>query len=271
MTEKRYRTPQGDIHYWLDGQASAGPSLIFLPGLTADHRLFQAQTEHFRQSFRLLVWDAPGHNASRPFSQDYSLADKARWLREIMLAEGLEDPVLIGQSMGGYVSQCFMQLYPGVARGFISIDSAPIKRRYISAAELWIMRNAETMYRLYPWQALIRAGAEGCAETEAGRRLMAEMMSGYDREDYVRLVGHGYRILARAIEADLPYKLYCQSLLICGERDRAGATKRYNLEWARCEGLPLRLIPNAGHNSNTDAPDAVNRAIEQFLGELAKE
>ena len=34
------------------------------------------------------------------------------------------------QSMGGYVSQAFIDLYPGEAAGFVSVDSAPLKSRY---------------------------------------------------------------------------------------------------------------------------------------------
>jgi hypothetical protein len=35
----------------------------------------------------MLTWDAPGHAASRPFKLDFSLADKARWVRDILQAE----------------------------------------------------------------------------------------------------------------------------------------------------------------------------------------
>lgn len=41
MQEKLYATPYGEIHYWVD--SDRGPEaiiLIFLPGLTADHWLF---------------------------------------------------------------------------------------------------------------------------------------------------------------------------------------------------------------------------------------
>ena len=64
-----------------------GPSLIFLPGLTADHRLFEKQTEYFDGKYRMFVWDAPGHASSYPFRMDFSLADKAVWLNEIIEPE----------------------------------------------------------------------------------------------------------------------------------------------------------------------------------------
>lgn len=40
-------------------------------------------------------------------------------------AEAITRPVLVGQSMGGYVAQAFMSLFPDVAKGFASVDSCP--------------------------------------------------------------------------------------------------------------------------------------------------
>ena len=72
-------------------------------------------------------------------------------------------------------------------------------------------------------------------------------------------------MLAEAFEANLVYSIPCPAILLCGEKDRAGSTKRYNKAWAKVSGLPLCWIKGAGHNSNTDCPDEVNRIIQEFL------
>ena len=64
-------------------------ALIFLPGLTADHRLFDKQIEYFKNKFRVLVWDAPGHAVSYPFKLDFDLFDEAKWLDKIITKEGI--------------------------------------------------------------------------------------------------------------------------------------------------------------------------------------
>lgn len=265
MTEKTLRVRQGEIHYWVNDFLPGRTTLVFLPGLTADHRLFAQQTEYFAEKYNVLVWDAPGHYMSRPFELDFTLMDKAAWLHEILLAENVGKPVLIGQSMGGYVSQCYMEKYPGSAGAFVSIDSAPLQRKYMTAAEIWLMKHTEAIYKPYPWKALVKSGAKGCAETEYGQNLMREMMNTYAKDEYCALVCHGYRILANAVDADLPYQIDCPALLICGKHDAAGSTKRYNKSWTKEENLHLEWIPNAGHNSNTDQPEIVNRLIEDFI------
>ena len=130
MQEKLHHTTQGSIHYWTDACAPGPMTLVLLPGLTADHRLFDRPIDAFRGRWRLLAWDPPGHGASRPFALTFGLADKARWLHAILEQEGVSRFCLVGQSMGGYVAQSFLQQFPGQAAGFISIDSAPLGRRY---------------------------------------------------------------------------------------------------------------------------------------------
>ena len=58
MIEKTFETSHGSIHYWinLDG-ARKEPELVFLPGLNADHRLFDKQIEFFEGKYPVFVWE----------------------------------------------------------------------------------------------------------------------------------------------------------------------------------------------------------------------
>lgn len=267
MTEKQFQTPCGIIHYWVSASAEkARLQLVFLPGLTADHRLFDRQIAFFEGKIPLFVWDAPGHASSWPFELSFHLSDKARWLHDILRCEGFDRPVLVGQSMGAYLAQCYAEFFPADMAGFISIDSAPLQREYYTALELWLLERMEPVYRRYPWQSLLKSGTQGVATSDYGRALMREMMLVYDGDQarYARLAGHGFRILAEAVEAKLPYRIPCPALLICGEKDQAGSSKRYNRAWAKKTGFPIRWISGAGHNANTDAPETVNRLIAEF-------
>lgn len=268
MYEKVFTTALGKIHYWVNEHVDGRRNVVMLAGLTADHHLFDKQWEAFEETYNLLSWDAPGHAASRPFSADFTLMDKAEWLHGILEQEGMKEPVLIGQSMGGYVAQCFLQKYPGEAAGFISIDSAPLKREYVTAAEIWLLKRTEPMYRAFPWKSLKKLGISGTAKSAYGRKLMEHFIDSYSKDEYCRLAGHGMRMLAEAMEADLPYVIDCPVILICGEKDQAGSAKRYNKRWSEKEGLTLFMIKDAGHNANTDKPEEVNRIIDTFIRSL---
>jgi pimeloyl-ACP methyl ester carboxylesterase len=270
IVEKTYATPCGAIHYWIHTMDSDATTLVFLPGLTADHRLFEKQIEYFQNKYNVFVWDAPAHAASWPFEFDFDLFDKAKWLNGIFEQEKITKPVIVGQSMGGYVGQVYAERYPERLQGFISIDSAPLQRKYVTRLEIWLLKRMEPVYLCYPWKYLLKSGTTGVAVSEYGKTLMYDMMMVYDgdKKRYARIAGHGFKILANAMERDLPYAIRCPALLICGEQDRAGSCIRYNKAWNKNTGIPLEWIKEAGHNANTDKPETVNQLIEKIVEQL---
>ena len=269
VERKRFDTASGGIAYWVDASVGSGtPWLVFLPGLTADHTLFDAQMAYFSGKANCLVWDAPAHGASRPYPLDFSMGDLACILHGILDLEGITHPVLVGQSLGGYISQAFIDRYPSEVAGFVSIDSAPLKRKYYPTWEVKVLRHTKGMYQAIPWALLKPWGSWGTATTERGRAGMRSFMDGYSKREYVDLAAHGYRMLADAVEAGRAYDIDCPVLLLCGEKDRAGDVRPFNRKWAAGEGIPLVWVPGAGHNSNVDAPGFVNAQIERFIASL---
>ncbi|MCW6676861.1 alpha/beta hydrolase [Aerococcaceae bacterium NML180378] len=271
MIEKVFATALGNIHYWVRKHAdNSVVTLVFLPGLTADHRLFDQQVGHFKSKYNIFVWDAPGHANSYPFDLTFNLLDVARWLEAILTEEKLVNPIIIGQSMGGYIGQAYSELFPDKLCGFVAIDSAPLQRQYVTRLEIELLKRTEPIYKYYPWWLLLKQAPKAVATSVYGRQLMLEMMQTYDGNQprYAALAGHGYRMLAEAMEADLSYQLVCPALLICGKKDRAGSCVRYNKAWHKRTGLPIVWLEGAGHNSNTDAPQQVNALIGKFVQQV---
>ncbi len=80
---------------WInESNKQSGIALIFLPGLTADHRLFDKQIEYLRISSE--YWcGTPGHARHIPFElRDFDLFDEAKWLNEILINEGIDQPIM---------------------------------------------------------------------------------------------------------------------------------------------------------------------------------
>lgn len=271
LTPKELRTLSGTVRYWISPHREDAPYLVFLPGLTADHRLFEAQIAYFASKANCFVWDPPSHGASRPYDLVWSLDDKSYLLHEILAEEGFAYPILIGQSMGGFLAQVYMEIFPGEVSGFVAIDSAPLKMKYYADWELSFLRHTRALYAPIPWRFLLNMGSTGVSETEHGQALMRDMMSSFTKDDYVDLVSHGYKAIATAIESERRFKVCCPAIIICGTRDAAGFTKRLSRHWSQKTNIPLHWIEGAGHNANVDCPDVVNAAIDAFLDGLEEE
>ncbi|MGN0302233.1 MAG: alpha/beta fold hydrolase [Anaerotardibacter sp.] len=268
LCEYVFPTAYGPIRYWTNKQGKDNLWLVMLPGLTADHHLFDEQVKEFVGKVNLLTWDPPAHGQSKPWDGPQDLYRDAGYLHEILEKEGITEYVLIGQSMGGYLSQMYIDRYPGEAKGFISVDSASLKSSYYTKAELEFLKNTYWIYRSIPWKLLIEWGATGCSTTPYGQAYMKQLIGSYNQKEYCRLADAGYKALYEAVTTNRAYFIDCPFLALCGEHDAAGSTKRYNKNWQEKEGINLVWVPGAGHNSNRDNPEFVNNQIKEFIQAL---
>jgi len=55
MNENSFVTPKGIIKYYVNEKLEGRPYVVFLPGLSADHSLFDKQVEYF---------EIAGHNSN---------------------------------------------------------------------------------------------------------------------------------------------------------------------------------------------------------------
>jgi len=264
MQKKIIEDSIGNIVYWKsDIFDLSRDTLFFLHGLTADHTMFEQQFYFFEDAYNIIAWDAPAHGESRPYSR-FTYENAANGLKKILDECGVSNVVLIGQSMGGYITQSFICRYPEMAKAFVSIDSTPYGD-YYSKSDKWWLRQIEWMSKLFPEKLLKSSMAKQNALTEIGRSNMASMIGGYRKAELCQLMGIGY---ASFLDDNRVCELPCPVLLIVGEKDNTGKVRAYNKEWARRTGYPLVWIPNAAHNSNVDNPAVVNETIKIFIENL---
>ena len=240
--------------------------MVFLPGLTADHRLFDGQIQHFSGRHTVLTWDAPAHGKSRPY-QDFSYGHLAEELQTILDREEIGTAVLIGQSAGGFVAQSLLACAPERVKGLITIGTCPYGSRYYSPSDLFWLKQTRWMFRLFPDRLLRASMARMCGRTRRGRENMLQMLQGYSKDELCRLMYLGFAGFIPEIRDTSP----CGPIwLTVGEHDRTGKVRAYNEAWHRAEGHPLFLIPGAAHNANVDQPEAMNRIIDRFLRQLSE-
>ena len=267
MTEKRFETENGIIAYWVNSMSNQDYALVFLHGLTADHTLFEKQTSHFKERFKIVCWDAPAHGKSRPY-KDFSYHRAAEHLKKILEIEQIKKAIFIGQSMGGYVIQTFMKQYAEFAVGFIGIDTTPFGLSYYSKSDKWWLRQIEWMSRCYPYKALVKAIAKSCTYTQYAYENMFTSLSQYTKREVCHLMGIGY---AGFLEENCDLDIKCPVLILVGEQDKTGKVKQYCNAWQDRTGFPLHIIERAAHNANIDNYEQVNMEIEEFVNALREQ
>ena len=263
MIEKSILSQRGRTYYWTNKRNSPF-SLVFLPGLTANHHLFDRQTEVFREQYNILVWDAPAHGKSRPY-QDFSYAHAAEELKSILDIEGITRVVLIGQSAGGFVAQSFYKKYADMVEGIFAIGTCPYNPSYYSKSDLFWLRQTKWMFRLYPDRVLRNTMAKMCGSTQRARENMLNMLADYTKDELCTLMYIGF---AGFIPEISEMNIQCPVWLLVGEHDKTGKVMAYNKMCHKKEGFPLHIIEGAAHNANDDQPKRVNELINTFLQAL---
>lgn len=254
---------KGTVYYWHTNIDETKKTLFFLHGLTANHTMFEKQVEYFKAEYNVIVWDAPAHGKSRPYT-DFSYENAAVVMLQILSDLQIQEVVLIGQSMGGYMAQSFIARYPQKVIGFVSVDSTPFGN-YYSKSDIWWLKQIEWMCKPFTEKLLKSAMAKQNAITEMGRENMLQMVSEYEKVELCQLMGIGY---AGFLDDNRELQISCPSLILVGEKDNTGKVKQYNKEWSSRTGIKMIWIPNAAHNSNVDNPAYVNHCIEEFLKEI---
>jgi 3-oxoadipate enol-lactonase len=102
--------------------AGTGDTVVFIHGLGADRRVWDAQFAVFAEHYRVLRYDVRGHGKSAvPTSERYSHADD---LKALLNNFGIVRAHLIGQSMGGEIALNAALNYPECVRSLVLVDSA---------------------------------------------------------------------------------------------------------------------------------------------------
>ena len=95
-----------------------GPPLVFIHGFCETHEIWNDFVDCFTTDFRVLTPDLPGFGKSEmlptPFTIDDVGNSVARWLMDLQISSAL----IIGHSLGGYVTLSLTALHPELVRGF---------------------------------------------------------------------------------------------------------------------------------------------------------
>ena len=99
-----------------------GPCVLFIHGYPFDRTLWQYQVSHL-EGCRRVAPDLRGMGLSDAPDLGYSMTTYADDLAALLDTLGIEDAVLCGLSMGGYIAFEFVRRWPQRVRGLILMDT----------------------------------------------------------------------------------------------------------------------------------------------------
>lgn len=228
------------------------PVLVFVHGSGGCGAHWCYQTAHFPDSDAV---DLPGHPEGELLPSVEAYAD---WLAQRVAARGDGDVVLIGHSIGGAIAlQCALQ-QPEWLRGMVLLGSGA--RLRVLPQTLQLLEQAEGEPALF--SEMLRAAWErvepGVAEvlrkrSEAiGPAAFLNDLRACDRFDVMQRLG----------------EIATPTLALCGSDDVMTPPKYSHFLAKQIAVARAVIVPGGTHMVFLEQPDAVNRAIEEFVDRL---
>ena len=104
------------------------PAILLIHGNSACKEAFQYQFQAFRDRYRLIAFDLPGHGVSANADPEktYNVQAYAEIAEEILLTLKVDKPVVLGWSLGGYIALELAAREQVAVRGLAITGTAPL-------------------------------------------------------------------------------------------------------------------------------------------------
>jgi len=251
--------------------AGQGPPVVFVHGYTAGIAEWNFVWDKLvAKGFRVIAFDQRGHGASTLGSDGIGSEAMAADLAEVLRYFDIRDGVLIGHSMGGFVTIRAMIDHPEFRqrlRGLVLLatwagrvlDGAPQNRVQIPLMQIGAL---ELMLRGRTVAVLL--GAAQC-----GVRPSPVMISVFIEGLKQHLADHGPLIpIVRAFSSEDRYprlgEIAVPTVVMVGSADRTTPPSHSRRMATGIPGARLVMVPDAGHLLNWEAADELVEAIESF-------
>ena len=247
----------------------AGRSLVFLHAFPLNRTMWAPQEAYLSRRFRIVTVDLRGHGESDAPLWHYSLEQYADDVNGLLDHLAIEQAVLIGLSMGGYVAFAFYRKYAHRVQALVladtraSADSADARTGRFNLAQTAYRNGTGAVAKIMLPKLL---GATSFAERPG---IVGQVRHMIETCEVSGIVADSMAMAERPDSMSLLSMIRCPTLILVGEEDHTTPPSEARLMAPAIPGARLSIIPGAGHLSSLEQPDLFNREVEQFVEELS--
>ena len=254
------------IHY---EQIGEGNVIVLLHGYTGSSQDWINQTAVLSDKYRVIAVDHRGHGKSEaPKSEeDYSIPIFADDVYKLLIKLRVNRCILVGHSMGGFMSLQFVLDHPEMVQALVLVDT--------SSGEFEMAPGAAEL-RVKLDELARNEGLEAAFEYDSANNPMR--IERYEKHPELKEISRqkvlntsvdGYIYVARTFGKWQPvtkklHEIKVPTLIFWGEEDtpflRASQILRDSIH-----GAELVTIPGVGHSPHEEAPDLFNETLVAFL------
>ncbi|MCB0567026.1 MAG: alpha/beta fold hydrolase [Phaeodactylibacter sp.] len=267
-----YLTANGVKLYYED-KGEGAETIVFSHGLLWSSRMFAGQIQHLKDRYRVIAYDHRGQGRSEVAPAGYDMDTLTEDAIALMDTFGIERCHFAGLSMGGFVALRLAVRHPERLQSLILMETTaqpePVENvpryRMLSTTVKWLGTWAvkKPVMKIMFSQAFLNDPARKAQRRHWEQELVA------NKRNITRAV-QGV-IDRKGVPPEALAAIQCPTLIIVGEQDVATVPAKSEYLHEHIAGSRLVRIPNAGHSSSVEEPEAVNKAIDGFLDTVSSQ
>lgn len=250
------------------GNPDAMP-VVFLHGFPFSHAMWQQQLDAVGKSYRAVAYDLRGHGLSYVGDGQFTIEGHVDDLIALLDHLKILKAVVVGLSMGGYITLRALERNPERFRAVALCDT----RSEADTNEAKLKRFAAIASVKKDGPAVFADGfvkAVFAPETISGRpKVVAPIRTTIERTDPLSIAGTLLALAARTDTTSTLPNIKVPTLILVGEHDPITPPAASQAMHERIPGSELHIVPGAAHMSNIENPEFFNEKLLQFLKRVA--
>jgi pimeloyl-ACP methyl ester carboxylesterase len=249
-----------------------GFPVVLLHGFAETHTIWKNQSDFLKDYYKLIVPDLPGSGASGLFEtgkHNLSIDELAHSIHSIIKNENIDRCVMLGHSMGGYITLSYAEKYPGKLQAFGLVHSTA----YADSEEKKQNRKRGIeMMEAYGSYAFLKTTTPNLFTTrfkEKHAEIIKELIEDGRRFKKENLQQYYYAMMNRADKTNVLKNTGLPVLFVTGTEDAAIPLNDVLKQVHAPEIAYIHIINNMAHQSLLEVPMELNRILKNFIDEAA--
>lgn len=256
-----------EIFYRDTGEVESKQTIVFAHGLLWDHEMFAPQIEELKAQYRCIAFDFRGQGKSPSTEDGYDMDSLTTDTLELIDKLAGEPVHFLGLSMGGFVGMRIAIHHPEKLKSLMLLETTADpepeankpKYRKLCFVAKWFgfsLVTKKTMAIMFS-QSFLNDPDKAELKKEWANRLLK-----LDRKTFRRAVEG---VIERQGVYESLIQISTPTLIVVGNEDVATVPEKSYRMNAVIKGSQLKIIEKAGHTSSIEQPEAVTKAILEFL------
>jgi pimeloyl-ACP methyl ester carboxylesterase len=250
------------IFFRIEGE---GFPVVLIHGFAEDGTIWQNQIAYLAKSFKLIIPDLPGSGNSPFNSRSETIDDLADCINFILDKEQISACIIIGHSLGGYITLAFAEKYPEKLKAFGLFHSTA----YADSEEKKLARKKGIEFiKKYGSGDFIKQSVPNLFADDLNQKkpeIVNELIERYNNFNPDSLVSYYDAMMKRPDRTQQLKSFKKPVLFIAGEKDKAVPIEHSLQQSYLPELCYFHILMGAAHMGMFETVNLSNEIVNDFL------